>query len=42
MFWSELQMYLHYLTKHLIVLPIDHRYTHSEMKRMLNVLNTIL
>jgi hypothetical protein len=40
--WTTKKMYEHYLTTHLIALPIDHRYTHSEMKRILNVLKTIL
>ncbi|MBG6234378.1 hypothetical protein IWX76_000933 [Pedobacter sp. CAN_A7] len=40
--WTTNKMYEHYLTTHLIALPIDHRYTHSEMKRILNVLKTIL
>ncbi len=40
--WTTKRMYEHYLTTHLIAIPIDHRYTHSEMKRILNVLKTIL
>ena len=40
--WTTKKMYEYYLTTHLIAIPIDHRYTHSEMKRILNVLKTIL
>jgi hypothetical protein len=40
--WTTKMMYEHYLTSHLIALPIDHRYTHADMKRILNVLKTVL
>lgn len=36
--WTTRKMYENYLTTHLIALPIDHRYTHSDMKRILNFL----
>jgi hypothetical protein len=36
--WTTRKMYENYLTTHLIALPIDHRYTHSDMKRILNIL----
>ncbi|HKG05553.1 MAG TPA: hypothetical protein VKB19_03805 [Pedobacter sp.] len=36
--WTTRKMYENYLTTHLIALPIDHRYTHSDMKRILNLL----
>jgi len=40
--WTTKKMYEYYLTSHLIALPIDHRYTHADMKRILNVLKTVL
>ncbi|AOM75916.1 hypothetical protein [Pedobacter steynii] len=40
--WTTKMMYEHYLTSHLIALPIDHRYTHADMKRILNILKTTL
>jgi hypothetical protein len=36
--WTTRKMYENYLTTHLVALPIDHRYTHSDMKRILNIL----
>jgi len=40
--WTTKKMLENYLTAHLISLPIDHRYTHADMKRIINVLKTIL
>lgn len=40
--WTTRKMYENYLTTHLVALPIDHRYTHSDMKRILNLLKQLL
>lgn len=40
--WTTKKMYENYLTTHLLALPIDHRYTHADMKRILNVLKQLL
>jgi hypothetical protein len=40
--WTTKKMLENYLTAHLISLPIDHRYTHADMKRIINVLKTML
>jgi hypothetical protein len=40
--WTTKKMYENYLAAHMICLPIDHRYTHSDMKRLLNVLKHLL
>ncbi|WP_039866026.1 hypothetical protein [Pedobacter sp. BAL39] len=40
--WTTPKMYENYLTRHLLALPIDHRYNHSDMKRMLNALKQLL
>jgi len=40
--WTTKKMYENYLTAHLISLPIDHRYSHSDMKRIINVLKNLL
>ncbi|WP_129714888.1 hypothetical protein [Pedobacter sp. SYP-B3415] len=40
--WTTKQMYEYYLTSHLIPLPIDHRYSHLDMKRIINVLKNLL
>ncbi|MBE9601669.1 hypothetical protein [Pedobacter sp. MC2016-24] len=40
--WTTKKMFEHYLTNHLTALPIDHRYTHIDMRRILNVLKPLL
>lgn len=40
--WTTKKMFEHYLTNHLLALPIDHRYTHNDMRRILNVLKPLL
>ncbi|PST83246.1 hypothetical protein C7T94_11680 [Pedobacter yulinensis] len=40
--WTTKKMYEYYLASHLIPLPIDHRYTHLDMKRIINVLKNHL
>lgn len=40
--WTTKNMYENYLAEHLISLPIDHRYTLSDMKRIINVLKPLL
>ncbi|WP_432714758.1 hypothetical protein [Pedobacter sp.] len=40
--WTTKKMYENYLSAHLMCLPIDHRYTHTDMKRMINVLKKLL
>jgi hypothetical protein len=36
--WTTKKMLENYLSSHLIPLPIDHRYTHADMKKILNAL----
>lgn len=40
--WTNEQMFEHYLAKHLISLPIDHRYNLNDMNLIINVLNKVL
>jgi len=40
--WTTRKMLEFYLAEHLVSLPIDHRYTHADMKRIINVLKTLL
>jgi hypothetical protein len=40
--WTTKKMLEHYFTEHLVSLPIDHRYTHADMKRIINVLKNLI
>ncbi|MEJ5961940.1 hypothetical protein [Pedobacter immunditicola] len=40
--WTTRKMLEYYLAEHLVSLPIDHRYTHADMKRIINILKTLL
>lgn len=40
--WTTRQMYEYYLSAHLFCLPIDHRYKHADMKRIINVLKPLI
>jgi len=40
--WTTRKMLEYYLAEHLVALPIDHRYTHADMKRIINVLKSLL
>lgn len=40
--WTTKKMYENYLASHLVCLPIDHRYTHKDMKRLLSQLKHLL
>ena len=40
--WTTKKMYEHYLTTNLVALPIDHRYNHADMKRIINLIKNYL
>jgi hypothetical protein len=40
--WTTKKMLENYLAAHLVSLPIDHRYTHGDMKRIVNVLKNLV
>lgn len=40
--WTRPDMFENYLSRQLLALPIDHRYSHADMKRILNVLKQLL
>ena len=40
--WADPDSYEYFLSKNLITLPIDHRYTLTDMRRILTVLNSLI
>lgn len=40
--WTDSDSYEYFLSKNLIALPIDHRYTPTDMRRILTVLNSLI
>jgi hypothetical protein len=40
--WTTPEMFENYLTRHLIPIPIDHRYNHNDMNRIVKILEEIL
>ncbi len=40
--WTSEKMFEYYLAKHILPLPIDHRYNENDMQRMVNYLNHMI
>ena len=40
--WTTRMMYEHYLTTNLVALPLDHRYNHTDMNRIIQLIKTCL